>query len=208
MTSPTARMVAAGYDRLADAYLDRFGLSAVRQHWLNRLVAALPKKGSRVLDLGCGAGIPVARDLALLGHDVVGIDGSAEQIARARRNVPTANFTVADMTGIGFDAESFDAVCAFYSITHVPAADQPGLIARIARWLRPGGVFVASLGAGPAGDWTGEWLGTEMFFGHAGEAASLSQLRDAGFVLRESGVELQDNEDVAFLWIAAIKPQG
>lgn len=163
MASPTARIVAAGYDRLADAYLDRFGLSAVRQRWLNRLAAALPKKGGRVLDLGCGAGIPVARDLAMLGHYVIGIDGSPEQIARARRNVPGACFAVADMCDVRFERATFDAVGAFYSISHVVAAKQPKLIAPVAEWLRPGGVFVASFGAGPAGEWTGEWLGAEMF---------------------------------------------
>jgi SAM-dependent methyltransferase len=198
-------LVAAGYDRIADAYLERFGVSAVRQKWLGRLVASLPASGGRVLDLGCGAGIPVARELARHGHSVVGIDGSAQQIARARRNVPDATFVESDMCKVQFDTGSFDAVGAFYSITHVPAAEQRQLFADIASWLRPGGTLVANLGAGPAGDWTGEWLGTKMFFSHDGTEASLWHLRDAGLTVRESTVERQDNEDVDFLWIVAVK---
>jgi len=90
MTTPR-RLVATGYDRIADAYLDRFEHSSVRKKWLRRLIESLPSSG-RVLDLGCGAGVPVARELAALGHCVVGVDGSEEQIARARSKVPKATF--------------------------------------------------------------------------------------------------------------------
>src|SRR5215470_13181668 len=76
MDTNLRHLVAAGYDDIADAYLDRFGVSVVRQKWLDRLIESLPSEGRRVLDLGCGAGIPVARDLAALGHFVVGVDGS------------------------------------------------------------------------------------------------------------------------------------
>jgi 2-polyprenyl-3-methyl-5-hydroxy-6-metoxy-1,4-benzoquinol methylase len=88
MTKDPHRPVRAGYDDVADVYLERFGASAVRQNWLDCLIDGLPASGGRVLDLGCGAGIPVARDLAALDHAVVGVDGSAQLIVRARRNVP------------------------------------------------------------------------------------------------------------------------
>jgi SAM-dependent methyltransferase len=199
------RLVATGYDDIADAYLDRFGVSAVRQKWLGRLIESLPSKGGRVLDLGCGAGIPVARDLAALGHSVLGVDGSAQQIVRARRNVPEAAFIQADMCEVEFETASFDAVGAFYSITHIPAAQQGHLISRIAFWLKPGGTLVASFGAGEAGEWIGEWLGTNMFFGNSGEEATLKCLQDTGLNVRRCLVERQDNEDAAFLWIEAAK---
>jgi ubiquinone/menaquinone biosynthesis C-methylase UbiE len=151
-------LVAAGYDDIADAYLDRFGVSVVRKKWLGRLSESLPSEGRRVLDLGCGAGIPVARDLAALGHFVVGVDGSAQQIARARCNVPAATFIEADMCEVEFEAASFDAVGAFYSITHVPIAQQCSMISKMALWLKPSGTLVASFAAGEAGEWLGEWL--------------------------------------------------
>jgi SAM-dependent methyltransferase len=104
-----------------------------------------------------------------------------------------------------FEAGSFDAVGAFYSITHVPPAQQGPLIVSIATWLRPGGVLIASFGAGAAGEWTGEWLGSEMFFGHCGEVETLRYLADAGLRVRHSSVEKQDNEEAAFLWVEAAK---
>ena len=109
------------------------------------------------------------------------------------------------MCEVEFKVASFDAVAAFYSINHVPPAQQGRLIAKIAFWLKPGGMLVASFGAGVAGEWIGDWLGTPMFFGHCGEEVALKCLQDAGLNIRRSLVEQQDNEDAAFLWIEAAK---
>lgn len=204
MTVDPKYLVSAGYDSVADLYLERFSVSAVRKKWLDRLVGGLPP-GGRVLDLGCGAGVPVARDLAALGYDVVGVDGSAQQISRARRNVPQATFIETDMCDVTFEAGSFDAVGAFYAITHIPPTQQGPLVTNIARWLKPGGMLVASFGAGVRSEWTGEWLGTTMFFGHSGEAETLRHLAEAGLRVRNAAVEKQDNEDAAFMWVEATK---
>jgi ubiquinone/menaquinone biosynthesis C-methylase UbiE len=205
MTNDIHRVVAAGYDTVADAYLEQFGISTIRERWFRRLIDGLPVSGSRVLDLGCGAGIPVARDLAALGHVVVGVDGSPQQIARARRNVPQATFVEANMCNVTFDESSFDAVGAFYSLTHVPPEQQKALITTIAMWLKPGGTLVASFGTGDAGEWTGEWLGATMYFGHLGQTETLRSLAEAGMRIRHSSVEKQDNEQATFMWIEATK---
>jgi hypothetical protein len=75
------------------------------------------------------------------------------------------------------------------------------LIANIAAWLKPGGMFVASFGSGRAGEWTGEWLGTTMFFGHSSEAERLRCLADAGLRVRDCSIEKQDNEEATFIWM-------
>ena len=208
MTKNEQQIVLSGYDIVADAYFERFGVSTVRQKWLDRLKVVLPLSGGRVLDLGCGAGVPVAWDLAAAGHSVIGVDGSAEQIARAQKNVPAATFYEADMSNVVFAPSSFDGICAFYSIIHVPSRQQSALIARISTWLRPGGTLIACFGAGPAGDWTGDWLGTTIFFGHAGEDEILRSLADAGLHIREKVVEKQDNEEAFFMWVEASKERA
>ena len=205
MTEDSGRVVARGYDLIADAYLERFGTSAVRQRWLDRLVARLPCGRARVLDLGCGAGIPVSRDLAALGHDVVGIDISGEQMRRARQNVPDATFIAADMCAAMFDPEHFDAVGVFYAITHLPPASQRLLLRKIGNWLKPGGVMIGSFGTGAVGDWFGEWMGTKMYFGHTSEDELSISLADAGLWTRHSLVEMQDDESASFLWVEAVK---
>lgn len=204
MTADPKRLVASGYDGITDRYLARYGASAVRDHWLAELLKRLPAQGGgRVLDLGCGAGIPLAAALAAAGHTVVGVDGSSAQISLARGNVPAAKFIEADMTEVDLAARSFDVVAAFYSITHVPRGEHDALLRRIAAWLKPDGLLVASLGADALSDWRGEWLGTEMFFSHYDAEANLALLRGAGFVIDRSEVMAQDNETARFLWVVA-----
>jgi len=199
-------LVARGYDEIAHEYLRRYSSSVVRAAWLETFISALPTRPADILDLGCGAGIPVAKRLADLGHRVTGIDGSAGQIALARAKVGNAEFVQADMTTVELVETFFDGVAAFYSITHVPAVEQGMLIHRIAGWLRPGGVFVASFRSGSTGDWQGQWLGTEMFFSHQDEAISLSLVERAGLQVDRAETVDQDDEDTRFLWILARKP--
>jgi cyclopropane fatty-acyl-phospholipid synthase-like methyltransferase len=175
----------------------------VRDAKLAGLLKELPA-GATVLDLGCGAGEPVARELVSRGFRVTGLDASLAQIVRARRNVPEATFVHADMTSVPLPVRSFDAISAFYSITHVPRNEHEALIRRIAAWLRPNGLFVASFGSSE-GEWLGEWLGAPMFFSHLDPDETKRLVNDAGFRIEQAELLKQDNEDAAFLWIAARK---
>jgi|HubBroStandDraft_6_1064221.scaffolds.fasta_scaffold269759_2 cyclopropane fatty-acyl-phospholipid synthase-like methyltransferase len=202
MVADAKSVVARGYDVAAANYLKRFGHSRVRDRWLNEFVARLTKH-ARILDLGCGAGVPVARQLAECGFDVVGVDGSIHQVELARSNVTAAEFIHADMTNVDFVSSSFDGVAAFYSITHVPREEHATLLLRIVNWLKPGGLFVASLGSGECPGWTGEWLGTEMFFSHYGASTNEQLVRNAGLNIEHLETVEQDNEDSRFLWVIA-----
>ena len=129
-------------------------------------LAGLLRPGARVVDLGCGAGIPATRELAGHGLQVIGVDFSAVQLRRARRLVPAARLIQADMTALQLRPASADAVVSLYALIHVPLADQQALFPRIRDWLRPGGYFLAIVGAGR---WTGTkpYLGADMFWDHA-----------------------------------------
>ena len=100
------------------------------------------------------------------------------------------------------------AVTALYSITHIPRSLHSELFLHITSWLQPGGILLASLGAEAAADWTGEWLGIEMFFSHHEEATNLRLIQDTGMVVERSEIVAQDNEDAKFLWVIARKPIG
>jgi SAM-dependent methyltransferase len=205
------RLVAAGYDKIAQRYLEWSALrpSAVRLHYLERAMGLIPP-GADVLELGCGAGIPMTRALAA-DRDVTGVDISAAQIEMARRNVPAATFMQADMTTIDFPPGSFDAVVAFYSLTHVPRDEQPALLRNIRAWLRPGGLFLASMGADASPDDVEEdWLGVPMFFSHFGARRNRRLVEEAGLSVEEARIEIEpeDRHDARFLWIVARAPTG
>ena len=90
---------------------------------------------------------------------------------------------VADFSELDIAANTFDAVTALYSIMHVPRDEHPALFGRIARWLKPGGLFLASLSHVGGPDWTGEWLGVEMFFSAFDAETNRRLVREAGFEL-------------------------
>jgi 2-polyprenyl-3-methyl-5-hydroxy-6-metoxy-1,4-benzoquinol methylase len=149
--------------------------------WLSRLRERVPA-GAAVLDLGCGCGVPLARDLAAGGYEVTGVDLSAVQVERARQLVPAGRFLHADAAQVSFPASSFDVVVCLYMLFHLPLAEQPVLLRRIARWLRPGG-WLLMTAAHRA--WTGTedgWLGgpVPMWWSHAGAATYRDWVHDAG----------------------------
>jgi SAM-dependent methyltransferase len=202
-------IVAAGYDAIAERYYAWSDArpSAVRLRWLAKALERIPP-GTDVIDLGCGAGVPMTRALAAERH-VTGVDISARQIELARAAVPEATFVQADMTALDLAPESLDAVVAFYSLTHIPRADLPDLLAAVHGWLRPGGVLIASMGAQDSPDSVeGDWLGAPMFFSHHGAKKNRALVRRAGFELEEAVVEAEpeDRHDALFLWVVGRRP--
>jgi SAM-dependent methyltransferase len=143
------------------------------------------------------------------GRDVTGVDISAAQIGLARANVPGATFLQADMTAVAFPRASFDAVVAFYSLTHVPRDDVPPLLGRIREWLRPGGVLVATMGVeDDPGGIEHDWLGVDMYFSHFSARRNRRLVEAAGFVVDSAEVrtEPEDRFAARFLWVVAHAP--
>ena len=205
-TDPRKAIVAAGYDVIAERYLEWDGGAKVRNHYLRQFYELIPV-GGHVLDLGCGAGVPVAKKLAKR-VSVVGVDISATQVALARQRVPEASFILADMMDVEFLPESFDGISAFFSLTHLPRDEHAAMLGRIATWLRPDGVFVASLGNTSSDDVTeNDWLGAPMFFSHFDAVTNIQLLRLAGLqTFHEKVVEhIEDECMVRFLWVMARK---
>jgi ubiquinone/menaquinone biosynthesis C-methylase UbiE len=178
-------IVRTGYDAVSIAYRSDDDADDEYGEWLAEIAPGLAA-GARVLDLGCGCGIPSDRWLVEHGFDVTGVDFSPVQIERARRLVPQATFVAADIASIEFSDCSFDAVIALYSIFHLPLDEQRTLIGSVRRWLGAGGQFLVIL---PAGEWTGteeNWLGAgaTMWWSEERPEVYDGWLTDAGFDIR------------------------
>lgn len=176
-------LVRRGYDAISLAYRSDDGNAApcsaedVSRYagWVAELAGAL-LPGARVVDLGCGAGIPATRDMTRHGLHVLGVDFSAVQLRRAQRLVPAAVLVQVDMAAFHLRPASADAVVSFYALIHLPVAHQRALFPHIRNWLRPGGYLLAITGAG---QWTGTepYLGTDMFWDHADTGTYLRWLQ-------------------------------
>ncbi len=206
------QLVERGYDRIAHRYLEwaRNNLaqmeSSARMSYLRKLLARLPER-AQVLELGCGAGVPCTQLLAQQAH-VTGVDISAAQIALAQQYVPTATLVQVDMLSLTFPAATFDAVVAFYSIIHLPRAEQVVLIERLAKWLRPGGWLLMNLGtSNDPGSIEPDWLGAAMYWSSYDAQTNREMIQRAGFALVEAEILLDDEDGapVPFLWILAQK---
>src|SRR5256714_11701896 len=103
-----------------------------------------PQPGERILDLGCGDGA-LTQKLVDLGCVVVGVDGSADQVAAARALGLDAR--VMDGERLTFDGTGFDAVFSNAALHWMKRADD--VIGGVRRALRPGGRFVAECGGHP-----------------------------------------------------------
>jgi ubiquinone/menaquinone biosynthesis C-methylase UbiE len=95
----------------------------------------------RVLDAACGTGRH-ARHLVEQGHEVVGIDATAEMLAVARQHVPGARFEPGDVCDLPFTDGAFDAAVCALALEHVRELNRA--VAELARVVRPGGTVIIS----------------------------------------------------------------
>ncbi len=100
--------------------------------------------GSRVLDLGCGAG-QLTLYLAQAGAaEVIGVDLSERmlEIAIAERSDARVTYIRASMDEVEFPSGRFELVVSSLAVHYVE--DYSALTRRIAGWLVPGGTLVFS----------------------------------------------------------------
>ncbi len=91
-------------------------------------------RGKRVLEVGCGTGLILER-LAEVADEAVGIDLSPGMLTRARER--GLEVREASATELPFEDESFDVVCSFKVLAHVPDIERA--LAEIARVTKVGG---------------------------------------------------------------------
>ena len=98
--------------------------------------------GRRWLDVGCGTGVLTAAVVAAADpHDVTGLDPSPGFVARARRQVDRARFTVGSATALPFPHGRFDATVGGLMLNFVP--EPTVAVAELTRVTAPGGVVAA-----------------------------------------------------------------
>src|SRR5882724_11987615 len=114
-----------------DTYLMPRPIDVVTNETLQFVLRSIPSRNSRVLEVGCGNG-DLAYELANLGHEVVAIDSSREQVTEAGRRGVDAR--VADF--LDFKEDLFDVILFTRSLHHIQPL-RPAL-ARAHTLIKPG----------------------------------------------------------------------
>ena len=120
--------------------------------WLDRFLALVAPRGL-ILDLGCGAGDPIAGYCERRGFRVIGMDASKEMLAIARLRYPAGDWRLGDMRQLDLP-ETFDGIIAWDSFFHLTPPEQRDVLGRIGRHLNDGAALLVTVGPA-AGEVTG-----------------------------------------------------
>ncbi|SMH57340.1 class I SAM-dependent methyltransferase [Maritimibacter sp. HL-12] len=199
----TPEDILATYDRVAEAFARSRDRTLYERRWLDRALAHVG--GRRVLDLGCGTGLPIAAYLQDRRGTVTGVDGAAAMLAIFARNLPRARAIHTDMRGLDL-GETFDVILAWNSLFHLSADDQRDMFKTFRAHAHPRSVLLFTTGPGP-GEAVGRAGGAPVY--HASLAPE-----DYRALLAEQGFE-----EIAFVpedpackghsvWLARLRDDG
>ena len=112
--------------------------------WLDRLCERIPAGGA-VLDLGCGAGEPIARYMIAQGYALTGVDFARPMLDIARKRFPDSTWIEADMRQLDL-GRRFSGIVAWDSFFHLTRDEQRQMIPRLARHLEQDGATLLTVG--------------------------------------------------------------
>ncbi|WP_136513926.1 class I SAM-dependent methyltransferase [Geomonas edaphica] len=168
------------YDRIAQWWHENHRDSRYGLKQLDLALKFVPG-GRSALDVGCGAGGRIIRELEVHGFAVTGLDVSERMIALAMENHPNGSFQVADIctweTG-----EKFDLIIAWDSIFHLPLQMHRPVIDKLSSLLEKGGVLMYTFG-NAVGEHTDVWQEDEFYYSSIGINDNLAALIENGLTV-------------------------
>lgn len=114
--------------------------------FLTRYIDMKGLKGKKVLDIACGTGV-LTEQFVRMGADVTAIDLTPKAVELTKKRLElyhlTANVMQADAQELPFPDNTFDYVCAWGCLMHMPRTEKA--ISEIKRVLKPGGKGLAMM---------------------------------------------------------------
>lgn len=128
-----------GYRRWSVSYDGPNGLYPPEEPFVHGIVDALPV--GTAIDAACGTGRQGAY-LAERGHQVIGVDSSAEMLDIAKQKAPNADWLLGDLDRLPVPDDHADLVVCSLALAHIPSLTEA--FAEFARVLRPGGHLITT----------------------------------------------------------------
>jgi SAM-dependent methyltransferase len=133
MSTPAFDLIGKRYN---ESFSDR-GAQLAEGEWL---IGELPA-GARVLDLGCGSGVPTARQLSEAGLEVLGVDESGVMLDLARTDAPKARYLQADLRALPPGLGRFGAAVSYFSLLMLSRAEIEEVLRDVRRRMETGGLL-------------------------------------------------------------------
>lgn len=168
-----------GWEGIAQEFIAARDQSDIGVEVLQAWAGQLPD-GGRVLDLGCGTGVPISETLIDAGLYVYAVDASPTLAAEFAQRFPQARIACEPVESSDFFGLRFDGIVAVGLMFLLPEDSQRRLIVRIASALSPGGRFLFT---SPAQVCTWADLMTGRESRSLGECAYSDLLEDSGLEL-------------------------
>ncbi len=178
--SVEAENVVGVYRRHAIAWTTARGDQLRDGGWLERFCERLPPNAT-VLDLGCGSGVPISRELATRGYLTTGVDSSPEMIALFNTNLPDQRSCLSDMRTLRLET-TFAGVIAWDSFFHLRPDDQRRMFNIFAEHTRKSSLLMFT--SGPRfGEVIGNLEGDPLYHASLDAAEYVHLLNQIGFVV-------------------------
>ena len=174
------------YDSIAAAWdAARTSFQRDERRYLEAVLDGLPAP-SRILDLGCGTGRPMAEFVLGRGHHVTGVDQSEALLSIARERFPEGEWIHSRIEDFAFDGRYHGAIC-WDSLFHIERVHHEGILASIHGCLAPGARLMLTAGGSANPAFTDTMFGHEFFY----DSHPPERVRE---ILREIGFELLIDE--------------
>ena len=149
---------------------------------------------SRILDLGCGTGIPFGKYIVDKGHILTGIDFSEGMIEKAKKNVLEGNFKVKSIEDIE-KLDYYDGIVASYSLQLLDPDTFIRVIALCSAALKKNGIMYVSLNEPvlKRNDYT-VFMGEKMFFKDYSENDLINIFAKQGLIKTDVQRSVEDSE--------------
>lgn len=193
-------LVKEGYDKISENFLS-FRHQFDNSQELEKFVEYLPENG-KVLDVGCGVGIPIARFFIENDFDLTGIDISEGMLTKARENVPEAQFFLYNMSELDFLDNYFDGLVSIYALFHVPKNKHGEIIKNFHRMLKKDCHMMLVFNP-RENEGVDDFLGTDMYWSCHKPEISRKLVLDAGFEIIFD--EILDRGNEFMYWVITKK---
>ncbi|MBT1070252.1 class I SAM-dependent methyltransferase [Pelotalea chapellei] len=168
------------YDMIAQWWHERHHDSKYGMKQLD-MALKFASDGGSALDVGCGTGGRIIRQLEDQGFAVTGIDVSEEMIHLAIQNHPHASFLEQDICTWKTDRK-FDFIIAWDSIFHLPLQMHRPVVNKLCNLLEKNGVLIYTFG-NATGEHTDRWHEDDFYYSSIGINGNLMAMINNGLTI-------------------------